>query len=392
MIAIIFDIIRFMSIMDMQVPFNDTSRIFSTNREQLLNRIEAVAESGRWLLGNYTRQFSQAFAVYCGTEYCLPVANGTDALELALRAVLPEPNIGDTSEVVTVANAGGYSTTACRLVGAVPVYADIEMTNQLMCPHSLANCLGPKVKAVILTHLYGGVINVEQIRHVLKEKDYEHVIIIEDCAQAHGGVLSGQRVGSLGDIATFSFYPTKNLGAMGDAGAVLTSDVDLYEKIQVLHQYGWQSKYRVQVPYGRNSRMDEMQAAVLDCLLPLLEEFNNKRKDVYLKYREASGDKLQFLNHDGGDYVAHLAVVMSPERDAFVKYMKNKGIGVDIHYPLLDCDQPGWESLPMRMDMRSNLNVSKRSVTQVVSLPCFPTLHEHQIMLVCQALREWERL
>lgn len=378
--------------MDKQVPFNDTARIFKAYQAQILERITKVAESGWWLLGDYTCQFSKAFAKYCGAQYCLPVANGTDALELSLRAVLSGFDVDEECEVVTVANAGGYATIACRLVGAVPVFADIDIRSQLMCPNSLANCLGPNVKAVILTHLYGGVIDVDKMRRVLHENGYGHVILIEDCAQAHGGKLAESRVGSLGDLATFSFYPTKNLGAMGDAGAVLTSNADFYRKLKVLHQYGWQSKYQMSVPYGRNSRMDEIQAAILESLLPSLDEFNNKRKNIYHQYRKAAGKKLCFLDHGGGDYVAHLAVVMSAERNEFVDFMKSKGIGISIHYPVLDCDQTAWRFMPMRIDERSQLKISRQSVEKVVSLPCFPMLQDSEIQRVCQALSEWERV
>jgi len=144
--------------MNTQIPFNDTARVFSTNRKQLLASITNVAESGWWLLGKSTQEFSQNFAKYCGSHYCLPVANGSDALELALRSVITE--MDKEQEVITVANAGGYASTACRLVGAIPVYADIEKSNQLICIDSLTNCLGPKVKAVIATHLYGGVVDI----------------------------------------------------------------------------------------------------------------------------------------------------------------------------------------------------------------------------------------
>jgi aminotransferase EvaB len=274
--------------MKKNIPFNDTSRTFSAYREPLIAQITKVAESGWWLLGKGTRQFSQVFAKYCGSRYCLPVANGSDALELALRAILPKTDSNEEHEVITVANAGGYSTTACRLVGAIPVYADIEKNNQLICADSLVNCLGPKVKVVIATHLYGGVVDITKIRSILDQNGYGHVAIIEDCAQAHGGILAGCRVGSLGDLATFSFYPTKNLGAMGDAGAILTSDKSLYHRLNALHQYGWNGKYKVEVAYGRNSRMDEMQATILEYLLPKLDEFNQKRKEIYEKYRRAA--------------------------------------------------------------------------------------------------------
>lgn len=376
--------------MEKKVPFNNTARVFTANQKLLSEKIIDVAKSGWWLLGTNTSEFSQAFAKFCGTRYCLPVANGSDALELALRAVFSQCASDEKSEVVTVANAGGYATIACRLVGAIPVYTDIEANNQLMCPESLAQCLGPKVKAVIVTHLYGGVVDVTKIRTVLDNNGHTHTPIIEDCAQAHGAMLLDQRVGSLGDLSTFSFYPTKNLGAMGDAGAILTSDEKMYQQIQSLHQYGWKKKYQVVTANGRNSRMDEMQAAILNCLLPQVDEFNSRRKSIYEQYREAAGTKLKFLVHEEGDYVAHLAVIFTPERHAFINFMEDKGIAVDIHYPILDCDQPAWRAMPMRLEEHSHLKIAREAVDQIVSLPCFPMLKESEIERVCQSLRQWE--
>lgn len=371
------------------IPFNDTSRIYRAHREPLMDSMRSVAESGWWLLGGFTKTFSEAFAAYCGTDYCLPVANGTDALELALRGVLGERGEDSGGEVITVANAGGYTTTACRIVGAIPVYADIDEGSQLLSMQSLENCIGPKLKAVVVTHLYGGVVDVLQVRKVLERCGAGGTPIIEDCAQAHGGCIGEHRVGSLGDVATFSFYPTKNLGAMGDGGAVLTSDLATYTNLKALHQYGWDEKYRVVTPFGRNSRMDEMQAAVLSNLLPYLDDYNQKRRELYAAYRQAAGAGLQFLKFPGTDFVGHLAVVLSDQRDDFVAYMRRQNISVDIHYPILDCDQPGWIGLPMRTDQENGLAASRRSIGRIVSLPCFPLMTEAEVSRVCVALAKW---
>jgi dTDP-4-amino-4,6-dideoxygalactose transaminase len=200
------------------VPFNDTARIFNQHKDKLLNILSETAASGWWLLGKQTQDFAKIFAKYCGVNFCLPVANGTDALEIAIKSLLNNPVIDD--EIITVANAGGYSSIACRLVGVTPVYADINPKTLLIDIESIKNCLSSKVKMVILTHLFGAVVNVHAVRRMLDDAGYSTVNIIEDCAQAHGAKLGKQRVGSLGDIATFSFYPTKNLGTMGDAGVI----------------------------------------------------------------------------------------------------------------------------------------------------------------------------
>jgi len=376
--------------MTISVPFNDTSRLFKAHEEELLTILSDIARSGWWLLGERTTSFSQLFAEYCGSDFCLPVANGTDALEIALRSVIQNPTLDD--EIITVANAGGYTSTACYSIGVKPVYADVKKENQLVDIESLIRCLSPSVKAIVITHLYGAVVDIPEIRKQLSNTEYQQIPIVEDCAQAHGANLGECRVGSMGDLATFSFYPTKNLGALGDAGAVLTSDPERYRRLKQLHQYGWSRKYHVDQPYGKNSRMDEIQAGILSCLLPHLDRYNTIRKDIFSRYQSSSHKKIQFLNYSDRDHVAHLAVAMVDDRQEFMTFMKSKDIAVDIHYPILDCDQAGWKVLPKRLDEKTNLQVSRESIDKIVSIPCFPFLEQQEINHVCQALTEWESL
>lgn len=377
-----------------KVPFNDTSRIFKQHHAQIMHTFGEIGQSGRWLLGSFNEAFSEKFKDWCGAAYCLPVANGTDALEIALRTILGNDR-GDTEnpeyqEVITVANAGGYSSIACRLVGAVPVYVDVDENTLLVCFDSLLNSLNPHVKAVIVTHLYGGVVDVVRLGQLMTQKGYGHVPIIEDCAQAHGGKIGSARVGSMGDIATFSFYPTKNLGAMGDAGAITTSNPLFFEKAQWLQQYGWKHKYQVTLPFGRNSRMDELQAGVLLCLLPHVEAYNARRSHVYTQYQMAvQSKKVRFLDYEKNDYVGHLAVAKVSDREAFLSFMQSKNIGMEVHYPILDCDQPAWKNLPMRLE-KGNLQVARAAVNEIVSFPCFPTMQDEEVRYVCEALSAWE--
>ncbi|HSE66985.1 MAG TPA: DegT/DnrJ/EryC1/StrS family aminotransferase, partial [Gemmatimonadales bacterium] len=316
---------------------------------------------------------------------CILVANGTDALELALRAIHVSCPTG--REVVAVPNAGGYATTACRQVGLVPVYADIEERSQLLAIESAVAALSGQTLAVVATHLYGGVVDVPALKRAMTMAGYGHVAILEDCAQAHGAHLGAAPVGSMGEIAAFSFYPTKNLGAMGDAGAVVTSDPGLAEAARKLRQYGWGSKYRVEMAGGRNSRMDEIQAAILDAMLPRLAGLNAERAQIHSRLRKAADVSLQFL--DGGDgRVVHLAVVRSRARDAFRRHLSERGIESDIHYPVLDCDQPGWAGLPMRM-APGGVPVARRGVDEIVTLPCFPGMTESERAVLCGALAGW---
>lgn len=375
-----------------KIPINDTSRIFNHYQKEIENILLKTAQSGFWLLGERTKVFSKSFSDYCGAEHCLPLANGTDALELALRVLVASEEVQDRGEIITVANAGGYTSTACRLVGLTPVYADVDEQTQLIDLDSLVNCLNTKVKAVVLTHLYGNAINVVEVRKILDAKGYSNVKIIEDCAQAHGASFAGKKVGSFGDIATFSFYPTKNLGAFGDAGTLLTSDKELYLKAKELSQYGWSSRYHIQRAYGRNSRIDELQAAILSVLLPYLDEHNQQRKEIYRRYQTASKKLQPLKSHCSESFVAHLAVFRTDKRKEFIDFMSDKFIQVGIHYPVLDTEQEAWKHMPFRIDSKKGLPSSKKSTSEIVTLPCFPYMSDEEVLYVCNVLKEWDEL
>ncbi len=369
------------------IPVNDMVRILQENVAVLDNARAALA-SGWWLNGTEVREFCKAFADYVGTDYCLGVANGTDALEIALRAIC-DIRGGTGAEAVTVANAGGYSTIACRLVGLTPVFADIERGSQLASLPSVVSAVTDETRVVIVTHLYGGVVDVPRLRAMMDEIGRGNVPIIEDCAQAHGVRLGARRAGSMGDISTFSFYPTKNLGAFGDGGAILTSDQALADHCRKLHQYGWSAKYNIVHPYGRNSRLDEVQASVLRTLLPRLDEWNDKRLTIIDAYSDAAPSSIGVVRSADGT-VGHLAVLLTENRDELIQHLIDHGIMTDIHYPILDCDQAGWQELPQRL-APGGIPVSRVSVSQLLTLPCFPTMTEAEIGRVCAALSSWTR-
>lgn len=369
------------------VPVNDMTRIVRENVAVLDNARAALA-SGWWLNGTEVREFCKAFADYVGTEYCLGVANGTDALEIALRAIC-DIRGGTGTEAVTVANAGGYSTVACRLAGLTPVFADIELDSQLASLPSVVGAVTDETRVVIVTHLYGGVVDVPRLRAMMDEAGRGNVSILEDCAQAHGARLEARLSGSMGDISTFSFYPTKNLGAFGDGGAILTSDQALADHCRKLHQYGWSTKYNIVHPYGRNSRLDEVQAAVLRTLLPRLDEWNAKRVAILDAYCEAAPSSVRLVRSARGT-VSHLAVLLTENREDLIQHFIGHGIMTDIHYPILDCDQVGWRALPQRL-APGGIPVSRASVSQLLTLPCFPTMTEAEIGRVCAALSSWTR-
>lgn len=361
------------------IRLNDLKREFRFFEAPLQEAARAVVSSGYYLSGAATQAFCADFARYLGVKHVIPVANGTDALELALRAA----GLGPGDEVILAANAGGYGTTAACLVGATPAYADVLLPDMTLDPASVAEMLSPLTKAVLVTHLYGNHADVAGIRAALDAAGRPEVMLIEDCAQAHGARRAGRLAGAQGTIACFSFYPTKNLGALGDAGAVVTPDDALAAKLRALHQYGWTERYRNAVPYGRNSRMDELQAAFLGVKLRRLDELNARRRQVLDRYREVLPARYRLCAREGGETVAHLAVILCPDRAAAAAHLERHGVETGVHYPVLDCDQPGWS------DMRKKtpaLSATRRSVSQILTVPCYPHLTNEECDAVCDAL------
>lgn len=365
---------------EFMIRLNDLRREFAYFEQPLLEAARAVVSSGHYLSGQATKAFCEVFAAYLGVPHVIPVANGTDALEIAMRA----SGAGEGTEVILAANAGGYGTIAARLTGATPVYADISPPSMTLDPASVDAMLSKRTRAVIVTHLYGNHADVAGIRGVLEARRRKDVILIEDCAQSHGARSRGRIAGTQGDIACFSFYPTKNLGALGDAGAVVTGDEAMAAKLQRLHQYGWESRYHTVVPYGRNSRMDEMQAAFLNVKLKCLDELNARRRSVLERYRRVLTPKYRLCALEGEETVAHLAVLLCPDRPAAVAHLARAGVESSVHYPVLDCDQPGWQDMQART---SPLTESRRAVERILTVPCYPHLTDTECDAVCEALR-----
>lgn len=343
----------------------------------LREAVARVLDSNHFVLGREVTQFEAEFAAYNGVGHCISVANGTDALELALRAL----GVGPGGKVVCAANAGFYGSTAIGLVGAQPLYADIDDNTLTLAPAALEAALRERPAAVIATHLYGQLAHIEAIARLCRAAG---VPLVEDCAQAHGAASDGRRAGSFGDIGCFSFYPTKNLGALGDGGAVVCNDADLAARVRSLRQYGWSTKYEVARLGARNSRLDELQAAVLRERLKHLDRQNAQRRAIARRYQAAfEGLPLALPASTGDDSVAHLYVVRTPQREALRAHLQQAGIGTDVHYPIPDHRQPAWQG---RFE-RVALPVTEAACAQVVSLPCFPGLADADVERVAAAVR-----
>jgi dTDP-4-amino-4,6-dideoxygalactose transaminase len=361
----------------MAIPFHSPIRAYETDRSEIDAAVSRVLASGRYILGPEVERFEDEFANYLGVSEAVGVASGTDALVLALRAARVEP--GD--EVITAPNAGGYTASACCLIGARPVFADVDATTLTIDPTSVERLLGSKTRCVVATHLYGSMADVTRLSSLTRERG---IALVEDCAQAHGARFEGRAAGSFGELATFSFYPTKNLGALGDGGAVVSRDEGLGEVLRELRQYGWRPKYDVQRLGGTNSRLDPIQAAILRVRLPRLDDRNARRRELADRYEDRLAQSgLSICRTPGDTFVGHLLVVQSQARDALKAALDAQDVGTEIHFPLLDCDQAAWKGLGWRSDA---LPAARMAVGRILSLPLYPELTEAEVDEVCDAV------
>jgi aminotransferase EvaB len=368
-----------------QVPMNDL-RAAWRNSPQSKAVASEVLDSGWFVHGPNHAAFEVQLADHVGVNHAVGVASGTDALMLALAAV----GCGPGKTVATVANAGAYTSVAAVAIGCSITFVDVDPDALLISPESLKEELGrQRIDAVVLTHLYGNSVSSEAFR-ICRNAG---VPVVEDCAQAVGAKTADGYCGSLGDIATFSFYPTKNLGAAGDGGAITTDDENLADTARSLRQYGWEQKYRIGAAGGRNSRLDELQAALLCVGLKELPRWNARRRSIVQSYSAAveNNQDLRLITGCNESSSAHLAVVQTAvgERDNLRAYLSDQGIASDVHYPVPDHQQPGLQS---SIDPKSptELPHSEIACESVVSVPCFPEMSEEQVERVATALRDWQ--
>lgn len=362
------------------MPMNNLSRSWAASSYEVAQALGNVVASGHWIQGPHHKALENELSAFLKSEYSFGVASGTDALEIALRSV----GCGIDSKIITVANAGGYTPIAAASIGCEVIYCDVDTEKLLMDPISLAPLISKDITAVVVTHLYGNVAPVGRIREMCEPFG---ISVIEDCAQAMGATENGVRVGKIGHVGTFSFYPTKNLGAIGDGGAITTDDPVVAQRITELRQYGWTSKYKIDISGGMNSRLDEIQAAILRVGLPRLDPMNKRRVEIIEQYSGAiRGSHLRLITSSESGNVAHLAVLEIPEnigRDKFRNYMKEHGIQTDIHYPILDCDQEGLG----KPRVTPNLARSRHASNLIVSIPLFPELSEDELTQITTALK-----
>lgn len=363
--------------MTIKVPLNALDRHIAPIAGQLERVAAEVIASGYYVLGPNVKAFEREFADWCGVRECVGVANGTDALELGLRSI----GVTSGDRVAVVSNAAMYGTTAVLACGAEPVFIDVDTQTSNMDLQALEQVVAFRpVDVVIATHLYGRLADMANLLALSEEYGFA---IFEDCAQAHGACdVSGRKAGSFGHAASFSFYPTKNLGALGDGGAVTTNDSGTADTLRKLRQYGWSSKYNNELTGGRNSRLDELQAAFLRVMLPMLDGWNLRRREVALRYSSRiRNPKIHVPQAGGDDYVAHLYVVQTADRAGLQAHLSQAGIGCEIHYPAVDHLQPCHNGAydDVQLDKTEALS------STVLTLPCFPELTDDEVEQVIEA-------
>ena len=347
-------------------------------RREIDVAIQDVLQKGRYILGEETAKLEEEFSAYIGVEYGVGVGSGTEALHLALAAC----GVSRGDEVITVSHTAVATVAAIELTGAQPVLVDIEPDYYTLNPDSLAEVVNAKTKAIIPVHLYGQPANLEPILEISKR---HNLYVIEDCSQAHGAIYQGKRVGAWSHMACFSFYPTKNLGALGDGGMVVTNDDALAAKVRLLREYGWQEKFKSEVA-GWNSRLDEIQSAVLRVKLKHLEKDNNQRRQWATLYREGlmSWDVALPKVRSDSTHVYHQFVVRSSRRDALQKFLGDRGIGAQIHYPMAVHQQPAYCN---RLGISTDLANTEKAVQEILSLPMYPELTKGEVEKIVGTVR-----
>lgn len=367
----------------MKVDFLDLKASYLELKKEIDAAVRKVLENGWYILGENIELFEKEFALYCGSRYCISVGSGLSALELILKAY----QFGQQDEVIVPANTYIATALAVSNVGATPVFVEPDEKTYNLDPNRIEDAITEKTKAVIAVHLYGQPADIKRIKPVCKKYNLK---LIEDAAQAHGAEHWRKKAGVLGDAAGFSFYPTKNLGAFGDGGAVTTDDESLAEYVRVARNYGSNKKYYNSIK-GENSRLDEIQAAILRVKLRHLNQWNEKRAQVAQNYKELL-DSYQSKNFilpgclEGNKHIWHLFVIRTSERDKLIAYLNRHSIGHLIHYPVPPYHQDAYKEYRY---LGKNFPLTNKLSDEVLSLPMGTHLTQQQVEYVCDILKDF---
>ena len=352
---------------------------YASYRNDINSAIQRVLDSGWYVLGEEVTRFEKEFAQFNTVSYAVGVGSGTEALHIALRAL----DIGQGDEVITTAHTAVATASAIDLAGAKPIFVDIEPDFFTIDPDLIEDAITPKTKAIIPVHIYGQSCNMDAIMKIANKNKLK---VIEDCAQAHGAEYNGKRVGSIGDVGCFSFYPTKNLGAIGDGGALVTNDDQLAGKIKLLREYGWKERY-ISSKEGWNSRLDELQAAILHVKLKHLDEDNFRRN----KHAKIYFDLLEFLplelpkTRSNSSHTFHLFVIKIEQRNKLKDYLQKNCVNTTIQYPVPVHKQKYFQ----KMCSEKSLPVTEQVAKNILSIPMYPELEEKEINKVSNKLKDY---
>jgi len=360
----------------LKVPFGDLKVHYQAYKSAIDGAVQRVLESGFYILGPELQRFEEEFAQFLGSNYVVGCASGTEAIYLALAAL----NIGPADEVIVVAHTAVPTISGISMTGAKPVFIDVDPSSGLMDPVKIEAKITSRTKVIMPVHLYGRVADMDSILSIAQK---HKLTVIEDVAQGTGATYHGKTAGTMGEFGTFSFYPSKNLGAFGDGGAVSTKTKENYERLLKLRNYGQSKRYHHD-EIGINSRLDEIQAAILGCQIPYVKEWNEKRNEIAQRYTKGLSGLVETPELGGeGEHIFHLYVIQLDERDELQSYLTSEGIGSLIHYPIPAHLQNAYKYLGYKP---GDLPATERMANRILSLPMFPELTEDQIDTVIAAI------
>ena len=368
--------------MKMDIPFLDLKKINHKHRNQLLEAITKVIDSGWYIRGDRLKVFEDEFSAYCGVNHCVGLGNGLDALSLALRAWKEFGKIKDGDEVLVPSNTYIASILAVTENNLIPVFVEPDRSTYNICPFEIEKLITPRTRVILAVHLYGKLADMPRINAIA---DKYELLVLEDAAQAHGAQLDGIKAGAWGDAAAFSFYPGKNLGALGDAGALTTSDPDLAAQVSELGNYGSQEKY-YNNSKGVNSRLDEIQAAILSVKLRHLDEENQNRRSIAGMYcKNISNSNIDLMPVGSLEHVYHLFVVRTDFRNELIKYLIQNNVQTLIHYPIPPHKQKAYNEFGSL-----HLPVAESLHREILSLPISPVMNECEVRRVIDVSNAFE--
>jgi dTDP-4-amino-4,6-dideoxygalactose transaminase len=364
-----------------RIPSSNPKSNYLAHKREIDEALARVLQSGWYVLGREVTVFEEEFAAYIDARFAIGVGSGTEALHLALRAC----GVGQGDEVITVSHTAVATVAAIELCGATPVLVDIDLDTYTMDSDQLESAITERSKAVVPVHLYGHPADLQNIMAMAHNYD---LWVIEDCAQSHGATYKEVMTGAYGHMGAFSFYPTKNLGAMGDGGMVTTSRPDLAERARLLREYGWQQRYVSDIP-GMNSRLDELQAAVLRVKLRYLEEENHRRRTLAKTYEKAlSSTSLKLPSCvPAANHVYHQYAVRSDYRDSLKTFLSENGIDTLVHYPVPIHQQPAYQGRLRCADAMVN---SEGVAKEILSLPIHPELTNEEVQRIAEIIVQWD--